>query len=287
MESATLDNVRPPLKWLGGKFTLLGDILPHLAPGVAASGVRFDVDKSRYIEPFLGAANVALNVPYRNMILGDANPDLPNFYNVARSRPEEFDAAVTELFTPEHNTLVEFLALRSEFNDLMGQYDPNVGHLRRATLFVYLNRHCFNGLCRYNNSGGFNAHFGGYKNPLWPEEALAAMRVRLGDASIIQADWRDIVEQAESGDVVYCDPPYLDTFSRYSKGGFGLKDHEDLANVAKSLSERGVLVAVSNSLEAESLYPTANIVHIEATRKVSRTAAGRGKKIEMLAVLRP
>lgn len=274
-------HVRSPLKWLGGKFTLLDTIIPVLCRpgGVESSG--------RFVEPFVGAGTVALNVPFDRLLVADANPDLPNFYTVVRSYPAAFDAEVAALFVPANNTLAAYLALRVEFNSMVGSFDPQVGDVRRAALFAYLNRHCFNGLCRYNLAGGFNAHFGSYKAPVWNHDAATALRTRLASATVLWADWRTTMERVEPGDTVYCDPPYLDTFSHYSVGGFGVGEHQDLAKAAFAAADRGARVVMSNSLEAASLYAGAEIVELDAVRSVSRSAAGRGKKTELLAVFDP
>lgn len=195
--------------------------------------------------------------------------------------------AVAELFVPENNTLERYLELRAEFNELVGAFDPAKGHMRRASVFAYLNRHCFNGLCRYNRSGGFNAHFGFYAKPRWMHDSLVSLRTRLAPATFVCADWRETMETARTGDIVYCDPPYLKTFSQYSRDGFGFDDHTELAKRALALAERGVRVVVSNSLEAELLYPDAKVDYLVADRRISCTTAGRGKTRELIAVFEP
>jgi len=92
---------------------------------------------------------VFLNTDYKSYILADINSDLINLYNIVKTRTAEFVRDARVLFSPEFNQSERFYALREEFNLTSDIY-------RRSVLFLYLNRHCYNGLCRYNLSGAFN-----------------------------------------------------------------------------------------------------------------------------------
>lgn len=133
------------LKWAGGKYSLVEDIERHLPPA------------RKLVEPFVGAGSVFLNTDFEHYLLADINPDLINLYNILKDRPEQFIADAKRLFTPEFNCKEEYLRIRSEFNK---SHDP----YQRSLYFLYMNRHGFNGLCRYNKKGGFNVPFGSYKN---------------------------------------------------------------------------------------------------------------------------
>lgn len=138
------------LKWAGGKFPLLDDIKKHLPEGECL------------IEPFVGAGSVFLNTDFSRYILADINSDLIGLYNIVKLRTDEYVAAAREMFTPENNVAERYYLYRDEFNQ---SQDP----LRRAVLFLYLNRHGYNGLCRYNLRGEFNVPFGRYKKPYFPK----------------------------------------------------------------------------------------------------------------------
>ncbi|EBW1656338.1 Dam family site-specific DNA-(adenine-N6)-methyltransferase, partial [Salmonella enterica subsp. enterica serovar Typhimurium] len=141
------------LKWAGGKYPLVDDIKRHLPEG------------NCLIEPFMGAGSVFLNTEYDSYILADINSDLIHLYNTVKQHPEKFMKDARLLFTPQMNIAEEFYELRQEFNLSTDPY-------QRSVLFLYLNRHCYNGLCRYNSKGEYNVPFGRYKKPYFPETEL-------------------------------------------------------------------------------------------------------------------
>lgn len=101
---------------------------------------------------------------FSRYILADINSDLIGLYNIVKLRTDEYVAAAREMFVPENNVAERYYQYRDEFNQ---SRDP----LRRAVLFLYLNRHGYNGLCRYNLRGEFNVPFGRYKSPISPRQS--------------------------------------------------------------------------------------------------------------------
>ncbi len=154
------------LKWAGGKYPLLDDIKKYLPEGDCL------------IEPFVGAGSVFLNTDYSRYILADINSDLINLYNIVKARTDEYVQEARSLFAPEHNNGEAFYLFRAEFNQCKDAF-------RRAVLFLYLNRHCYNGLCRYNLRGEFNVPFGRYSKPYFPEEELYHFAERAQQATFV------------------------------------------------------------------------------------------------------
>lgn len=158
-----------------GKYPLLDEIKKHLPQGDCL------------IEPFVGAGSVFLNTDYSRYILADINSDLISLYNIVKTQTDEYVQQSRDLFTPESNQSEVYYQLRDEFNQ---SQDP----FRRALLFLYLNRHGYNGLCRYNLRGEFNVPFGRYRKPYFPEDELyhfAERRVtRCLFAKVTPAAWR-------------------------------------------------------------------------------------------------
>jgi len=114
---------------------------------------------------FVGSGAVFLNTDYSESLLCDSNADLINLYSVLKAKKTDFVKACKELFTAENNKEGRYYLFRDEFNN------SSPGK-RRASLFVYLNRHCYNGLCRYNSRGEFNTPFGRYTKPYFPEDEM-------------------------------------------------------------------------------------------------------------------
>jgi len=181
-----------------------------------------------------------------------------------------------------------YYELRSEFNTTFDPY-------RKAVLFVYLNRHGFRGLCRYNRQGLFNVPFGWYPSVQLPVEDMQKARERLVNCEIRAEDFRATLAEAGEGDTVYCDPPYLpisksSCFTGYSSHGFTLEDHQDLVQCARAAVSRGATVAISNNITdaTESLYPDAQVYRLSARRVIGNGKPGSGRKLEELcAVYRP
>lgn len=266
--------MRPFLKWAGGKHRIVPFIQEILPQG------------RRLIEPFAGSGAVFAGIDgFSSFVLADVNADLIALYGVLQGDPDGFVREVEQLFRGEFNNREAYERLRREFNSLQAGTSR-----RRAAIFVYLNRHGFNGLCRYNSSGGFNVPFGSYAAPYFPKPEMLAFAAKAAKARFIAADFREVMRDAVEGDVIYCDPPYLPLgqsgFTAYAAGGFTERDQRDLAELAVECARRGIPVLLSNhdTPHARSLYSAADIRRIEVSRSISRDGAGRTKVGEVLAL---
>lgn len=275
MEKITL--VRPFLKWAGSKYQIIETLRGALPKG------------NRLIEPFVGSGAVFLNMSdkYDEFYLNDVSRDLIDIFGYLREDKENFIEECRALFKTG-NEEKTFYQLRDEFNK------PGTDRRRRAAIFVYLNRHCFNGLCRYNSSGEFNVPFGRYKKPYFPDAELHSFVERSQNATFTVGDFRDAMDQAKKGDVVYCDPPYAplsltSSFSDYSADGFSAQDQKDLADKARELSARGVTVVLSNhdTPFVREIYQGAKIQELNVRRSISAAGGSRKKVGEVIATFSP
>jgi DNA adenine methylase len=261
------------LKWAGGKYSVLEHILPHLPKA------------PKLIEPFFGAGSISLNAQYESYQLNDINADLINLYKFVQTSCEKFIEALTPLFTPESNTSAYYYQCRKEFN---ATEDP----FRRAILFVYLNRHGYNGLCRYNQKGGFNVPFGRYVKPKLPIQEIRFFSKRFAQAQFTNLDYVDVLNNAPENSIIYCDPPYIPisktaSFTQYAATGFNLDAQETLANtIKKVVSERLVTVVISNhdTPLSRQLYKGASFKSFYARRFISQHAHTRKPVKELLAI---
>jgi DNA adenine methylase len=243
--------MKPFLKWAGGKYKIIDRIRNALPNG------------RRLIEPFAGSGAVFLNVDFEEYLISDTNRDLINLYQQVQTNGNDFVDYASALFTPENNTEAAFYALRVEFNACT---EP----ARKSALFVYLNRHCFNGLCRYNSKGQFNVPFGRYSKPAFPKVEMLNFHEKSKRAVFEVEDFKAIMEKANTGSVVYCDPPYVPltttaNFSSHTKDGFTLADQRALADCAKKLIVRGVPVVISNHDNefTQAIYSEARITFFD------------------------
>ncbi len=265
--------MRPFLKWAGGKYRLVERIKAVLPPG------------KRLIEPFVGSGAMFLNTDYPAYLLADTNADLINLYCRLQTEGEAFITYCRTFFRPETNEKEWFYELRIQFNQTSDQRE-------KAALFVYLNKHCFNGLCRYNSKGQFNVPFGRYKQPYFPETEMRFFWQKAQQAEFIVSDFVATMESAQPGDVVYCDPPYVplsDTanFTSYGELPFGEVEQRKLGQVAEKLAQRGVTVVISNhdTRLTQEIYSRANRKSsFPVQRFISCDGANRSKVDELLAI---
>ncbi len=263
--------MKPFLKWAGSKYKIVERIRESLPRG------------KRLIEPFAGSGAVFLNTSYDVYLIADSNADLINLFNQVKTHGEEFIDYARALFDPSTNTESAYYALREEFNA--------TGDVRRkSALFIYLNRHCFNGLCRYNSKGGFNVPFGRYSSPNFPSNEVRHFAEKSKAATFLLSDFVETMANAKEGDVVYCDPPYVplsatSNFTDYTQDGFGGKEQEQLAISAQKLRSRGIPVVISNhdTVFTREIYASARIEAFQVQRFISRDAGNRGKAAELLA----
>ena len=255
------ESVGPALKWAGGKRWLV----PRLRE--IFSGYR----NCRLIEPFAGGLSVALGLEPERALLSDINPHSINFYSwLQRGLKIEF---------PMLNDADCFYVHRRRFNELISGAGRESAEA--AGLFYYLNRTCFNGLCRFNSRGLFNVPFGKYAKINYTTDfghyvrPLESWEFRCGDFEQIATGRRDFV---------YADPPYDVEFTRYSKDDFKWEDQQRLATW---LSDRQGSVVVSNQATDRilELYRGCGfqVEIVEAPRMISCNGDRTPAK-EMLAV---
>ncbi len=199
-------SLKPPLKWAGGKRWLV----PHLQPYWQAHRQR------RLVEPFVGGLAVTLGLLPERALLNDINPHLISFYRRLRQG--------LNLTIEMDNDAELYYRQRARFNELIGggQQDGE----EAAQLFLFLNRSSYNGLCRFNKRGTFNAPFGRYKTISFPKD-LSAYREALQPWSFTCTPFDQIELQAD--DFVYADPPYDVQFTAYSRERFGWEEQRRLA----------------------------------------------------------
>jgi DNA adenine methylase len=260
------------LKWAGGKYRSLDPILKTLPKA------------NRLIEPFTGSAVIFMNADYPSYLLAEKNQDLISLFHCIRAEGASFIADCQQLFCMENNTAEQFYHFRDQFNQ---SRDPR----KRATLFLYLNRHGYNGLCRYNQKGGFNVPFGRYEKPYFPLQEMQHFHQKSQQADIIHSDFRKTFLQANVGDIIYCDPPYAplkqtSNFTDYTDEKFGMKEQIELAKLAIEYAGRGIPVIISNH-DTEFTryhYQQAKIHALSVRRYISRDVDQRFFVKELMAV---
>lgn len=264
-----MTRVRAPLRWAGSKrksLTALSDRMPSTV--------------STYIEPFAGSACLAFATDARKRVLGDLNPRLIEFYETLKASPEE----LFEHYAALESSPDRYYAVRADFN----AGDPGV---ERAGQFLYLNRHCFNGIYRVNTKGHFNVPWGGVRaaKPLTLPELVGASEV-LRNAELICNDFEVVVDRGLGrGAFVYLDPPYARNeervFREYHQESFSTADWPRLVATLDRIDARGAYFLLSYAGDAPLVEQLTkwNVGHLDVTRNVGGFKASRRKYREFIA----
>ncbi|MCE2009160.1 Dam family site-specific DNA-(adenine-N6)-methyltransferase [Enterobacter ludwigii] len=267
---------RPFLKWAGGKYSLLPELERLIPAG------------KRLIEPFVGGGSVFLNSEkHESFLLADVNADLINLYQMLEVDHIRVCSHAKILFE-RANSEEGYKELREEFNN------QRMGAPERAAAFLFLNRHCFNGLIRYNRDWFFNVGWGKYEAPYFPEIEIKAFKLKSHKCVFLNSGYRRTLALAGEGDVIYCDPPYeplpgTSGFTNYAAGGFSWDDQISLAENCVAAHQRGAKVLISNSTAPRvlELYQQHgfNLHHVDARRAISSKGSTRETAKDIVATL--
>lgn len=274
-KAQSLAGMRSALKWAGGKKKVVNEIASLLP----IKG------KKRLVEPFVGGGSVFLNLEFDEYLLVDMNKDLINLFNIIKTQSTEFIADSQKFFCEENNLPEKYYDIRRQFNLSQDPYE-------RSLLFLYLNRHGYNGLCRYNKSGGYNVPFGRYKHPYFPLEELQYFSKKAQKATFVQGDFETAFSQLKSDDVVYCDPPYspinpTSNFTAYAGNSFTDEDQKRLVTCAEIAKRKKIPTLISNHYVdfTRELYQGASKKKLfQVQRTISQKGKGRIKVKEILAL---
>jgi len=227
----------PFVKWAGGKRQLLQHINNRLP-------VKYD----RYIEPFVGGGAVFFELQPEVAFINDINRGLINAYRRIKEKPDDFMIQVSILDENVKDGQKDyFYKVREKYNDkiMKEEYDVEL-----AALFVFLNKHCFNGLYRVNGKGLFNVPYNNSTRVSCSKEDIEAVSKCLQDVTILEGDFQVACDIAKAGDFVFIDSPYAPlnptSFDSYTKEGFDIESHTRLAAVFSDLDKRGCYCMLTN-----------------------------------------
>jgi len=243
----TAKSIPPPLKWAGGKRWQVPYLLPLWQPH----------SRRRLVEPFCGGLAVALGLLPESALLNDVNKHLINFYAWLQKG--------LSLSVRMGNDEELFYRHRERFNALIRS--GKAQSRESAELFYYMNRTAYNGLCRFNGSGEFNAPFGQYKTIAYAN-SFRAYRQAFAGWDFTTGDFANVPLQDD--DFVYADPPYDVEFTAYSQGGFSWNDQVRTAELLAK--HQGPVVLVNQStprIDALCRALGYSLHHLDAPRRIS------------------
>lgn len=286
---------KPFIKWAGGKGQLLHTIRKFYPKGLG-------ITIKKYCEPMVGAGAVLFDIlntyEMDEVYICDTNEELMNVYEVVKSKVDKL-ITLLKNYEAEHLTRNDderklyYYERREEYNKEI-QNSNKKNSVLRASLFIYLNKTCFNGLYRVNKKGLFNVPMGSYKNPTICDVGnLNKTSELLQNVTILSGDYTKITEYIDKNTLVYFDPPYrpltkTSEFTSYNADEFGDAEQIKLAEYIKSLNAK---VIASNSDPKnvdendnffDDLYAEMKIYRVTATRAINSKGKGRGKINELL-----
>ena len=272
----------PFLPWPGSKAKCAAEIT-----------VTFPNECKTYFEPFLGSGAVFfglngmlghMKTRFEQARLSDINEKLIGCWRGVRSNVDFISAQLAKHL--EKNTEDFYRTMRLQMDS--------------PAAFIYVMRAAFSSLYRENRHGQFNVPWRKQdfeKNGRKISYNMAALQLcsaylNRHNVGLFVDDWHDAVKDAGPGDLVYFDPPYLPYketgFVEYSSDGFGLGEHVVFRNRCNELREKGVFVALSNSICDASLRiygdPTKQI---SVTNAIKAKATTKGQRPEGLWIYKP
>lgn len=230
-------SVAPFVKWAGGKRQLIPQIRE-----------RMPEKYNDYYEPFVGGGAVIFDLLPANALINDINKALINTYRIICNESDAFLKEVNRL----DNDMWEdgkkyYYSIREHYNDklMRSEYDVEL-----AALFVFINKHCFNGLYRVNGKVLFNVPYNNSRRVSVDEDVIIATSEYLRGVTIIDGDFEQACKNAKKGDFVFIDSPYAPlnptSFESYTKEGFDIESHKRLAKLYDELTARGCYCMLTN-----------------------------------------
>lgn len=262
----------PFVKWAGGKRQMLEQLT-----------LRMPEKYGTYYEPFVGGGALALYLEPRRAFLNDINRELVHTYTEIR---DHLDTLLVLLDSMDKVTCTKeyYYEMRSRYNEKLrlGDYDPEM-----AALFIYLNKHCFNGLYRVNTQGEFNVPWNQKQLVRSMDmENIKRISAFLKSVTLTCQDFEAALEGIQEGDFVYFDSPYAPlnpaSFDSYTKEGFAEEEHRRLAGLFRRLAEKGVYCMLTNHNTEliRELYDGFLIEEIDVRRAINSDPKKRtGKEV--------
>jgi len=214
------------LKWIGNKQKQAHEIIAY-----------FPEHFGTYHEPFLGSGGVLGVLAPEHAVASDVFSPLIEIWQTLRSDP-----ATLKTWYEQRYALIDSIGKQAAYARVLDSYNqaPNGADL------LFLCRACYGGVVRFRKSDGWMSTPCGAHAPIEPDSfgrRVDAWSVRTQGTAFVHADFQDAMQAAGPGDLVYCDPPYVDSQAiLYGAQSFSL---ERLFQSVAACKARGAYVALS------------------------------------------
>lgn len=255
------ESIAPFVKWAGGKRQLLPQIKE-----------RMPKTYKNYYEPFVGGGAVTFELLPENAVINDINKSLINAYRQICHEPEAFLQMIHKLDSQMWEDGKEYYYLiREHYNNKMMKEEYDV---ELAAMFVFINKHCFNGLYRVNGKGLFNVPYNNSRKASVEDAVIMEISKYLKSVTILEGDFERACKNASKEDFVFIDSPYAplnpSSFESYTKEGFDIQSHRRLAKLFDDLTARGCYCMLTN----------------HNTELINELYGNKGYKIDVVSVKR-
>jgi DNA adenine methylase len=213
------------IKWIGNKQRFAHEIIRY-----------FPRKYNIYFEPFLGSGAVLGTLAPQQAIASDVLPPLMEIWQTLKTAPDTLKhwyAARWQIYISGDRE-EGYEAIKAAYNA-----SPNGADL------LFLSRSCYGGVVRFRKDGYMSTPCG-IHHPISPHKFNKHVDIwhgRTQGTTFQCADFETIMDTADKGDLIYCDPPYLDTQTiLYGAQSFSLTR---LFETIKRCKSRGVYVVLS------------------------------------------
>ena len=230
-------NIAPFVKWAGGKRQLLDRI-----------SERMPKSYNNYFEPFIGGGAVLFELQPQKAVINDINSALTNAYKIICNKPQDFIREIKKLDSEMwEDGKKYYYSIREHYNEKLIKEEFDV---ELAALFVFINKHCFNGLYRVNGKGLFNVPYNNSRGESIDDASILEISEYLKNVEILTGDFEEACRGAKKGDFIFLDSPYAPlnptSFESYTKEGFDVESHKRLASLFDELTKQGCFCMLTN-----------------------------------------
>jgi DNA adenine methylase len=241
------------LNYVGGKFKLLPQIIPLFPDNI-----------NTFVDLFGGGFNVGINVNAKKIIYNDTISQVVDlFKNLQTHDSEEVHQIILDNITKyglSRSDINSYEFYNCNSNDGLGSYNKDKYFKLRDDYnsnptwdkFYTLVTCSFSNQIRFNSKGGFNMPYGkrDYNSSLQEKLKVFVDEIHSKDINFHCGDFRELkIDKLNSNDLVYCDPPYLNSTATYNEnGGWTIEQENELRNLLIRLNNNKVKFALSNNL---------------------------------------
>ena len=215
---------QPLFKYIGNKYRSADRII-----------LTFPEKYGVYYEPFFGSGAVLGKLRPKHSVASDTCKPLVELWRLVQLNPQSLVESYTSNWRAYRiNRQRAYDEAKDRFNDRQNPHD-----------FLFVSRACYGGVIRFRKDGYLSTPLGPHNiiDPVSFAKRLAVWRNVVKNTIFVHADYSEIVSQAGEDDIVYCDPPYVDTQKiLYGAQGFNVAEMYAHLRNAKS---RGAFIALS------------------------------------------